>query len=140
MWLVLVEQTRKLTEGIQNIVAELEKNADIAKNTVDNVIRTSNQEHDAIANAEAKFEEIGERMDGLDENVQTIYEKIDEIMVSNNAIVESITSISAVSQMVSASTQQAVSLGADTSEKAEQAKNLMSNLMETVHKIDQYIK
>lgn len=137
---VLAEQTRTLTEGIQNIVAELEKNADIAKNTVDNVIRTSNQEHDAIANAEAKFEEIGERMDGLDENVQTIYEKIDEIMVSNNAIVESITSISAVSQMVSASTQQAVSLGADTSEKAEQAKNLMSNLMETVHKIDQYIK
>lgn len=135
----LADETRKLTEGIQGIVGELKMNADMAKNTVDNVIAAANTEHELIMDADAQFGEIGNRMDGLNTNVQDIYKKIEEIMEANNTIVDSINHISAVSQEVTASTQQAVELGTDTSQKAEQARELMEDLLVTVQAIDKYV-
>lgn len=119
----LADETRVLTEKIQSIVSELQSNADSAKNTVDNVIEAASAEHDLIENANGQFGEIGSRMDGLNDNVRQIYQKIEEILESNNVIVDSIQHISAVSQEVTASTQQAVELGTDTNNKAEQARS-----------------
>ena len=135
----LADETRKLTEGIQSVVSELKKNADTAKNTVDNVIETSNMENELISDANVKFGEIGNSIGGLYTNLQMIYKRIEEILESNHAIVDSINHISAVSQEVTASTEQAVELGTDTSHKAEQARELMEGLLETVEAIDKYV-
>lgn len=135
----LADETRNLTERIHEIVGDLKKNADMAKNTVDNVIMAAGTEHDLIVNANVQFGEIGSRMDGLHGNVQEIYQKIEEILESNNAIVDSITQISAVSEEVTAGTQQAAELGADTRQKAEQARGLMMGLLDTVKAIDKYL-
>ncbi len=135
----LADETRNLTEGIRKIVEDLKKNADTAKNTVDNVMMAAGTEHELIVNASAQFGEIGSRMSGLHSNVQEIYRKIEEILESNNVIVDSISHISAVSEEVAASTQQAAELGADTSHKAEQAGKLMVGLLETVKAIDKYL-
>ena len=78
-------------------------------------------------------------MKGLHTNVQEIYKKIEEILESNNVIVDSINHISAVSEEVTAGTQQAAELGADTSTKAEQARGLMMGLLDTVKAIDKYL-
>lgn len=136
----LADETRKLTENIQSIVEELQKNADTAKDTVDNVMAAANTEHELILNANVQFGEIGNRIGGLHTNVQMIYKKIEEILESNHAIVDSINHISAVSQEVTASTQQAVELGTDTDRKAEQARILMEGLLETVEEINKYEK
>lgn len=135
----LAEETRKLTEGIQNIVGELKKNADLAKDTVDNVIVAANKEHELISKADARFGQIGDQMGGLYTNVQGIYQKIEDILEANRVIVDSINHISAVSEEVTACTEEAVELGADTSQKAEQARNLMEGLLETVKTIDKYV-
>ncbi len=135
----LADETRTLTEGIQNIVAELQTNADSAKDTIDNVIAAVNTEHELISNANVQFGKIGDSIGGLHTNVQMIYKKIEEVMESNHAIVDSINHISAVSQEVTASTQQAVELGTDTDRKAEQARVLMEELLETVEVIDKYV-
>ena len=92
-----------------------------------------------ILNASMQFGEIGSRMQGLHSNVQEMYKKIEEVLESNNVIVDSINHISAVSEEVTASTQQARELGADTSRKAEQAKELMEELLEAVKGIDKYL-
>lgn len=135
----LADETRTLTEGIQNIVMELQANADTARLTVDNVIAAVNTEHELISNASVQFGNIGNSIGGLHTNVQTIYRKIEDVMESNHAIVDSINHISAVSQEVTASTQQAVELGTDTDRKAEQARVLMESLLETVEAIDKYV-
>jgi len=135
----LADETRTLTESIQNIVMELQTNADTAKATVDNVIAAVNTEHELISNASVQFGKIGNSIDGLHTNVQMIYKKIEEVMESNHAIVDSINHISAVSQEVTASTQQAVDAGTDTARKAEQARGLMEGLLETVKAIDKYV-
>lgn len=135
----LADETRSLTERIHDIVEDLKRNADMAKTTVDNVIMAADTEHDLIINANAQFGEIGSRMKGLHTNVQEIYKKIEEILESNNVIVDSINHISAVSEEVTAGTQQAAELGADTSTKAEQARGLMMGLLDTVKAIDKYL-
>lgn len=136
---VLADSTRNLTERIRGIVDELKRNADTAKNTVNRVIAATDTEHEMITNASSQFHEIGSRMEGLHGNVQEIYKKIEEILESNNVIVDSIHHISAVSEEVTAGTQQAEELGADTSRKAEQARGLMMGLLETVKAIDKYL-
>ena len=136
----LADETRKLTEGLKGIVAQLQENADIAKDTVDNVIETANTEHELISNAGVKFGEIGNSIGGLYTNVQMIYKKIEDIMESNHVIVDSINHISAASQEVTASTQQAAELGANTSHKAEKAHELMEKLLQTVEIISKYEK
>ncbi len=136
---VLADETRKLTENIQEIVQQLRQNADMAKSTVDNVMANSSEEHSLIQSAEEQFLDIGGRMGELNENVGKIYGKIEEILQSNNAIVDSINQISAVSEEVSANTQQAVELGEDTSRQAKQAQERMEELMQTVEMIEKYM-
>ncbi|MDE6622712.1 MAG: hypothetical protein K2K74_19915 [Lachnospiraceae bacterium] len=135
----LADETRNLTEGIRKIVDDLKKNADMAKNTVNNVMMAAGTEHELISNASAQFGVIGSRMGELHTCVQEIYKKIDEILQANNVIVDSINHISAVSEEVTASTQQAAELGADTRHKAEQAGGLMVGLLETIKAIDKYL-
>ena len=135
----LADETRNLTERIRGIVEQLKNNADVAKNTVNQVMTAAGTEYDLIKNANAQFGEIGSRMDGLHGNVQEIYKKIEDVLESNNIIVESIHHISAVSEEVTASTQQAAELGADTNRKAEQARGLMMGLLETVKTMDKYL-
>lgn len=134
----LADETRKLTEGIQHIVEELQENADAAKNTVDHVMETADAEYELIGSASEQFAGIGEHMNGLDRNVQDIYRKIEEILESNHTIVDSISQISAVSEEVSASTQQAVEIAGDTQNKARHVKKLMDELLGTVQSVDKY--
>lgn len=95
-------------------------------------------EYELISSADKQFGEIGSQMGLLNDNIHQIYAKIEEILNSNNEIVDSISQISAVSQEVSVSTQQAVEIGEDTSRKAKDVQKLMEELVDTVSKIDKY--
>jgi len=75
----LADEARALTEGIQNIVKELQANADTAKQTADNVITTVNMGHELISNANEQFENIGNSVGGLHTNIQTICRKVEEV-------------------------------------------------------------
>lgn len=136
----LAEETRVLTEKIEEIVVVLQNNADQAVETVDHVLETSSAGHILIDNTYSRFNEIDSSMEGLSKNVQQICQKIEEVMESNNAIVDSISQISAVSEEVAASTQQTAEKSMETREKAEHAERLMTGLMETVSSIDKYLE
>ena len=93
---------------------------------------------DLCSSTMQQFTSIGEKMDGLNGDVQEIYGKIEEILTSNQAIVDSINQISAVSQEVFASTQQAVELGEDTNQQAQQVRECMEELKRTVDSVGRY--
>lgn len=134
----LADKSRGLTEAIQKLMVNLQTNADMARDTVDNVMEVAGQEREMIVLAADKFVSIGDSIEGLNQNVGDIYRQIDEIVVSNDAIVESITQISSVSQEVAASTLEAVKLGDDCTNSAKKAKELMEELVQSVHAIDKY--
>lgn len=134
----LADETRKLTESIQSIVTELQNNADAAKYSVDDVLRNTEQERILIDNAHTEFMSIGSSMRTLSDTVKQINDKIDDVVDANDVIVESITRISSVSQEVAASTLEAVRLGDDCNESAQEVKTRMQELLESVKAIDKY--
>lgn len=134
----LAEETKLLTENIQEIVEELRENADIAKTTVDNVMEVTTQEYELIETAQMHFHKIDGSIGELNQNVGDIYQMIEEILTSNDAIVDSITQISAVSQEVAASTIEAVRMGDDCADSAQKAKALMDALVQSIQAIDKY--
>ena len=134
----LADETRSLTESIQSVVYELEKNADNAKNMLDNVVEVTNTENTLIQNAEEQFTHIGNSMDHLSENITDMYDRIEHILNANDTIANSITQISSISQEVDANITEAVKLGEDCADNADTAQQLMHELMESVSLIDQY--
>ena len=134
----LADQTKILTEDINETVVELKTNADAARGTVEHVMSVTQEEDSLIESAQTQFEEIGTHMTGLSENIHHIYEEIENILSANHAIVESITQISAVSQEVTASTTEAARRGENCTHSAKEVAVLMENLEDTVRKIDRY--
>lgn len=135
----LADETRMLTESIQNIVADLHNNAANAKTTVDEVVETAKKERENISNAEEQFGAIGAHMKELNGSVSYIYSSIEDILQSNNIIADSIEQLSADGQLVLERTTDAVKFGESCKENAEIAKSKMDNLTETVHSADQYL-
>jgi len=78
-------------------------------------------------------------MTNLGVNIQTISDRIDEILDANNHIVDSINQISAVSEEVAASTLQANDIGTSSNQEAEQAAELMNQLLTAAAKLDRYL-
>lgn len=135
---LLADQTRTLTENIKNIVTSLQSNADHAQNVVEEVIIATKEEQTLINIADDKFKAIQGNMNSLNQNVETIYEQVNQMLTSNDEIVESITSISEVSNEVAAGTQQAVAIGHENNEKARQTKQLMRELVQQAEQLNKY--
>lgn len=134
----LSEETKRLTDSIKVIVDELSADASEAKETVNLVLEVAAQEKEFIQSASEEFNNIGNEVSSLSSNISNMHGKIDEIYSSNNEIVDSITNISAVSEEVSASTIEAVSLGEQCADSAKRVSSLMEELTTVVSKIESY--
>lgn len=137
---VLAEQTRQMTENINRIVTELHNNADHAQSVVKNVVDATNEERGLINVAEDNFTVIASKMDTLNQNMQGIDDMVNEVLNSNNMIVDSITQISAVSEEVTANTTEAVEIGQQNRQKVTEAKQLIGELMDKASELDRYME
>ncbi len=135
---VLADQTREMTEKIDDIVSSLQDNANRAQEVVQDVILAAKEEKDLINVAEDNFKTIEVTMDSLNENVEGISNQVSHILSSNDEIVASITSINRVSSEVASSTKNAVEIGKENYKKAEQAKKLMNELVMQAEELNKY--
>lgn len=136
---LLADQTRGLTENINEIVSELQKNAGNAQETVNGVIEATKQERELIDVSEDSFNNIYDKMQNLNKNVSSIHSQVNEILESNNVIVDSISQISAVSEEVAANTTEAATLGENSKVQAAEAKRLMDELQEQTKELEKYM-
>ncbi len=137
---ILAEQTRTLTENIQNIVEELHKNTEKTMSSVSMVLDASIQEKKDIEKAGAQFDEIKEHMDLLGGNVDSMSKSIDDILLANDNIVDSITQIATFSEEVAANTEEAYAIGTNSNAEAEEAVKIMNELMEAAASLDHYLE
>lgn len=136
----LASNTKQLTDKIQEIIAELTGDADSAKENIAHALEVTTEEKKLIMNANEKFGFIGSNIEGLSKDVGAICDKIDEVFVSNNGIVDSIGRISAVSEEVTVSSTEAVSLTERCSQTTERVIGLMKELEESIQILKQYEK
>lgn len=143
---VVAEEIRKLAaqskESINNISRITTELYEHSERSVDAVLKLkeANKEQTALVGRTMEiFREISNKMYEVKENVDRVNDKIMKVLNANNKLVESINEISAVSQEVTASAQQASELTTQNLEKAEETNQYVLELIETSGEMGKYI-
>ncbi len=134
----LSEQTRKSTEQIQALIEELAANALDTSNKVNDSIVATKQQTSLIGKAAESFDAIDSNVIELTENMNKIDCMIYNLKEANDTIVDNISQLSATSQEVYTSAEEAGSITHHNLDIASEVKQLFGNVMNSIQQIDKY--
>ena len=132
----LAEQTKSATENITAILDELAEDADDVVVKVEDNVNISNAEKEYAENAEEKFELVESQMMNLHNEIADMAELMEKIKTSNNVIVDSVSTISATGEEMSASTTEITAL----SEKNVSLVDSFTEIMDDITKCLEELK
>lgn len=134
----LSEQTKGSTEKIESIVSLLNKDADITADLVGKSIQATKQQKDLIGQNAASLNEMHKQSEILSVRAVSLEEEIKRLLNSNNRIVENISQLSAVSEEVTASTQEASEMSERDLQELKAIAGSIMELLETVEQLKKY--
>lgn len=135
----LAEKTRLETENIANILEELSENAQRAAAAVNNSVDATNAQDAMISKASDSFAEMNANVKSLIADIEGIDAMLNTLSEANNHIVDNIMTLSATTEEVTASSQQAQEMSEENLNNAEYAKEQLNNVLEVSHRLDKYI-
>jgi len=103
----LSEQTRQETDNITSILNDLITDANQVTDQVVKTVEISNEESELAGQANDRFGEIRNGIDNLSDGVKSVEAKIYELKEANTVIVDSVSTLSASSEEISASVSEA---------------------------------
>lgn len=134
----LAEQTKKSTEQIASITAELTTEADNAATLVGKSVEaTTEQKNLIMQNAEA-FEQVRIQSQTASGKAKDLDEEVSRLKEANNKIVESIAQLSAVSEEVTANSQQASELSDENVRQMNEAALKITGIKERIVGLAKY--
>ena len=92
-----------------------------------------------IESASAGFENINSNSDKLTADIKEVEKMLADLSASNGNIVNSVTQLSATTEEVTASSQQAQEISGQNKEDADKAKSALDNVIEISHELDRYM-
>lgn len=134
----LAEETQISTENITKIIEELQINAEAATQTVRESIEATNHQGQLITTASEGFKIINEDVSLLTKNIDEIDEMLKSLAEANNKIVDNISQISATTEEITASSQEALALSEKNSDNVCNSIKLLNEMIETSHQLDKY--
>lgn len=135
----LSEQTKASTEDITRIVNELNENANEVVHSVKDSVGATENQNEMIRTAADSFGKMDQNITQLINDIQEIDYRIGNLSESNNKIVENIAHLSATTEQVTASAEQANQLSEKNMEFAEQTREAISLIKNTTEGMEQYI-
>ncbi len=109
----LAEQTRRETENITSLIDELSAYAGEVNSRVEASAESSKKENESAKFASEKFEEITDKINALSREVKDIQTTVNGLRKANNKIVDNVNTISATSEEINASTQEATEISSN---------------------------
>ena len=134
----LAEQTRQATENISKILDELAVNTTSVSQKVADTVNTSESQKKLIDKTRMNFSDIEDKINNLNSNVNDVNNRMAVLRESNNKIVDAISNLSATSEEISASTEQAFSISEANVESVEAFVNVMKDISNTVEELANY--
>ena len=135
----LAEQTRSTTEKITHLLDQLNSGADEVSQAIHySADAVSTQSH-AIEQVSETFSHVDHKIGELNVSVTEISNGTNELLQSNNAIIDSISQLSAITEQVTASSDAVNEIAGNNKASAENANNLLKNVIETSHKLDTFL-
>lgn len=134
----LAEQTRASTENISKLVKELNENASDVVNTVDASMDATAKQSEMIRDAVNSFGMLGSNMSSLIGGIHEIDTKISGLYEANNKIVENISQLSAATEEITASAEQAKELSSRNLRAAQEAKDVLGTIQIKTEGMEKY--
>ena len=124
----LSSQTKDATEKIRSIISELREEAMEVSNAIEEMKSISEQQNDMILQAGEAFRNVKMSVGDVTECAKVQEKQMTDINEANAKIVESIQTISAISEEVTAGTQQTLDI-------TEKNQDVVSEVNEAVHSL-----
>jgi methyl-accepting chemotaxis protein len=125
----LADQTRQATESISNILSELISNATDVNSNVDASVELSAKESQLTDQAGSQFNAVEAKMGTLSEHIKIVSNMMADLKSANNDIVDSISTLSAGSEQISASTQEASEMSGKNMDAVTDCANKVNEIM-----------
>lgn len=135
----LAERTKQETEEISKISDDLTENATRAANAVSQSVSATDAQDVMITEASESFEAMNDNVTELITHIENIDDRLSRLSEANNQIVDDITNLSATTEEVTASSNQAAELSNANMENAESAKNQLTGVLDVSHQLDKYL-
>lgn len=134
----LAEQTRQSTESISAILQELTVNAQEVVVSVDSSVAAAGKQSDMIVQAADNFTTLNRNIAGLMSDLRDVDGKIGNLAHTNGRIVENISLLSATTQEVTASAEQASILSEKNLEQSKEAREAITVIRNNSEELKQY--
>lgn len=135
----LAEQTRSCTENISSLVSQLNENAQEAVESITISTNASEEQNGMIRSTAERFLEMQKDMEILLSGMSDINGRVDELSRFNSRVVENLTQVSAATQEVTASSDQANHLSGQNLEVAREAKHTIDMIQQKTGELEKYL-
>lgn len=125
----LSEQTKSSAEKIQSTINGLVANINVTSDNIHKTIGAVDDQNTLIENVGKKFEHIYAITNALTSQVEEVTGDVTECVESNTKVVDSISTLSAASEEVSASTDNSVSMMEECKEKMDSMNQIMEGIL-----------
>ena len=136
----LAEQTKQSTENITAIVEELSSYSEEASESIQESLHVTEEQTTLIGNASEDFGKINTNMQELTDEMMNINSMMEDLKESNNAIVDSISQLSAASHQIAASAEEASEITGSNQTSSKQARDMLEQVLGYSHQLDKYMK
>lgn len=137
---VVAEEIRSLSEQTKNSAEEIGNTINILLNTIDKTsenisitIETVNKQNNLIKETGEKFQTIFNSTNELSEQISDISVEIDHCVNSNSSVVDSISSLSATSEELSANSESSLSASEECVVKMHEMNNILDKILDIAH-------
>lgn len=134
----LADQTKKSSNGIKQIISELNEHAMLATDNVKKSIEATDKQEQMIEAAAELFNSINSNVNLLVEDIKIINNKLNNLQNANNSIVENISQISATTEEVSASSEEAASVSEQNYRNVKDVVRLLQEVVNTLQRFDKF--
>ncbi|MBP5198468.1 MAG: hypothetical protein J6033_05385 [Lachnospiraceae bacterium] len=126
------DQTKEATEKIQTLLGSVQTSIDEVVSVMEEMIKGINEEKESTERTLKSFEAISDNTTQVKENAESLVDHLRELTGANNVIIDSIQTISSVSEEVSALAQEAIESERKNAESVQEISDNMSELMDIV--------
>ncbi len=135
---LLSEQTKNATTKIGEMIEKLTEKTQLVSDSVNESVQATVEQTQLIDQVHENFEETGNKMHILEENVRIITGNISQLKKANLEIVDSIAHLSASSEEIAAGSGNVTSIATNNEEEAARAKERNNKVIETANQLNKY--
>lgn len=134
----LADQTKESTKEITDLIANLNEGTQLATQEVQRVVSETDLQAERVSDVEKHFLDINEQIKVLAGSIDQIKVTAEELMRSNETIVESISQLSAVSEEVAASSEQVKNISTKNLAEVSEAVLSVETVIKTAEALEKY--